>query len=82
VIIFWRWRKREPKDNYLQRQYKTALPGEEHAGSIRELYKSMYMPKPGVMYDDDTGLHTSGLHFYHKTKAIAYGAVCISPQVL
>jgi hypothetical protein len=24
---------------------------------------------------------SGGLHFYHKTKAIAYGAVCISPQV-
>ena len=56
IIVFWRWRKREPKDDYLRRQYKTSLPGEEHAGMIRERYKFAYAPKPGTKYDDDTGL--------------------------
>ncbi|EDR09657.1 uncharacterized protein LACBIDRAFT_318948 [Laccaria bicolor S238N-H82] len=59
VIVFWRWRKREPRDDYLRRQYKTSLPGEEYAGLIRELYKSSYAPKPGVMYDEDTGLRVT-----------------------
>ena len=59
VIVFWRWRKREPRDDYLRRQYKTSLPGEEYAESIRELYKSTYAPKPGVVYDKDTGLRVS-----------------------
>ena len=56
TVIFWRWRKREPKDEYLRRQYKVSLPGEEQAGSIRELYKFDYGPKSGVSYDIETGL--------------------------
>ncbi|EDR09697.1 uncharacterized protein LACBIDRAFT_319060 [Laccaria bicolor S238N-H82] len=56
VVVFWRWRKREPRDEYLRCQYKTSLPGEEPAGILRELYKFGYAPKPGVQYDDDTGL--------------------------
>jgi len=56
VIIFWRWRKRQPKDDYLRCQYKMSLPGEEYTESIRELYKFSYAPKPGIIYDDDTGL--------------------------
>ena len=55
-VIIWRWRKREPKDDYLKRQYKVSLPGEEHAGAIRELYKFDYGPKPGISYDIETGL--------------------------
>ena len=56
TVIFWRWRKREPKDEYLKRQYKVNLPGEEPAGNIRELYKFDYGPKPGMSYDVETGL--------------------------
>jgi hypothetical protein len=56
TVIFWRWRKREPEDEYLKRQYKANLPGEESAESIRELYKFEYSPKAGVSYDIETGL--------------------------
>ena len=56
TVVFWRWRKREPKDEYLKRQYKVSLPGEDQAGTIRELYKFDYGPKPGVSYDIETGL--------------------------
>lgn len=58
TVVFWRWRKREPKEEYLRRQYKVSLPGEEHAGMIRELYKFDDGPKPGVAYDIETGLIT------------------------
>ena len=56
TVVFWRWRKREPKDEYLKRQYKVSLPGEEQAGMIRELYKFEYGPKPGISYNVETGL--------------------------
>ena len=56
TVIFWRWRKREPKDEYVKCQYKVSLPGEEQAGTIRELYKFEYGPKPGISYDVETGL--------------------------
>ena len=62
IVVFWRWRKREPKDDYLRRQYKTGLPGEAHAGMIRELYKFAYAPKPGVVYDEDTGIRVVSSH--------------------
>lgn len=56
TVVFWRWRKCEPKDEYLKCQYKVSLPGEEQAGTIRELYKFKYGPKPCISYDVETGL--------------------------
>ena len=29
TVIFWRWRKRQPRNEYLRQQYKASLP-EEH----------------------------------------------------
>ena len=58
TIVFWRWRKHEPKDDYLRCQFKVSLPSEEHAGTIRELYKFDYRPRPGVAYDIKMGLIT------------------------
>ncbi|EDR05226.1 uncharacterized protein LACBIDRAFT_329903 [Laccaria bicolor S238N-H82] len=58
TVVFWRWRKREPRDNYLKRQFKVSLPGKEYAGTIQELYKFNYGPRPGVTYNLETGLIT------------------------
>ena len=56
TILFWRWRKRQPADEYLRRQYRPSLPGEEHAATIRELHKFDCGPKGGILYDIETGL--------------------------
>ena len=56
TILFWRWRKRQPADEYLRRQYRPSLPGEDHAATVRELYKFSYGPKAGILYDIETGL--------------------------
>ena len=56
TILFWRWRKCQPTDDYIRRQYRPSLPGEDHAATIRELYKFGYGPKAGVLYDIETGL--------------------------
>ena len=56
TVLFWRWRKRQPTDEYLRRQYQPSLPGEDHAATIRELYKFSYGPKAGILYDIETGL--------------------------
>lgn len=58
TAIFWRWRKREPKDEYLKHQYKASLPSEDQAGTIQELYKFDYTPRPGISYNIETGLIT------------------------
>ena len=58
TVLFWRWRKRQPADEYLRRQYRPSLPGEDHAATIRELYKFSYGPKAGILYDIETGLPT------------------------
>ena len=59
TVIIWRWRKREPCDEYLRRQYKASLPGEDPSSLIRERYRFDYAPKPGIMYDRETGLIAS-----------------------
>ena len=59
MVIFWRWRKREPRDEYLKQQYKASLPGEESSCLIRELYQFDYAPRLGTTYDRETGLITS-----------------------
>lgn len=51
TVIFWRWRKREPREEYLRRKYKASLPGEESSTSIREQYRFDYAPKPEITYD-------------------------------
>ncbi|EDR05612.1 uncharacterized protein LACBIDRAFT_302978 [Laccaria bicolor S238N-H82] len=58
TVVFWRWHKREPRDDYLKRQYKVGLSGEEQAGTIREIHKFSYGPKPSISYDIETGLIT------------------------
>lgn len=63
TVIFWRWRKRQPHDEYLRRQYKASLPGEDSSTLIRELYQFNYAPKPGTTYDRETGLITSRQSF-------------------
>ncbi|EDR04509.1 uncharacterized protein LACBIDRAFT_330399 [Laccaria bicolor S238N-H82] len=47
TLLFWRWRKRKPTDEYLRRQYKPSLP---------ELWRFSYGPKSGILYDIETGL--------------------------
>lgn len=56
TVVFWRWRKRKPDNEYLRRQYKTGLPGEEHASTIRELYKFDYAPTGNTLFHLETGL--------------------------
>lgn len=56
TVIFWRWRKRQPANEFLRCQYKPTLPGKEHGGTIRELYKFNYGPRSGVLYNVETGL--------------------------
>ena len=51
TVIFWRWRKREPHEEYLRRKYKASLPGEESSTSIREQYRFDYAPKPEITDD-------------------------------
>ena len=59
TVVFWRWRKKEPRDEYLKRQYKALLPGEEPPTLIRESYRFDYAPKLGTTYDRETGLIAS-----------------------
>ena len=59
TVVFWRWRKRLPRDEYLRQQYKASLPGEEPAHLIREEYRFDYAPRAGTTYDQETGLITS-----------------------
>ena len=59
TVIFWRWRKRMPRDEYLRRQYMALLPGEGPPALIRELYRFDYAPKQGTIYNRETGLITS-----------------------
>ena len=56
TIVFWRWRKRKPENEYSRRQYKMGLPGEEHSSSIRELYKFDYAPTGDSLFNIETGL--------------------------
>lgn len=58
TILFWRWRKCQPADEHLRRQYRPSLPREDHAETICELYKFSYGPKAGILYDIETGLPT------------------------
>ena len=56
TVLFWRWRKCQPTDKYLRCQYQPSLPGEDHAATIRKLYKFSYRPKAGILYDIETSL--------------------------
>ena len=56
TVVFWCWRKRKPDNEYLRRQYKMGLPGEEHATIIRELYKFDYSPTGDTLFHLETGL--------------------------
>ena len=56
TVLFWRWRKRQPTDEYLRCQYRPSLPGEDHAATMRKLHKFSYGPKAGILYDIETGL--------------------------
>lgn len=70
TVIFWRWRKMEPRDDYLRRQYKALLPGEEPSTLICELYRFDYAPNSSIAYDQETGLiafrHKSGTSFLER----------------